>query len=195
MLQVLAILNTICVSIAISHGMGRHSYYLTAEQRVAACKYIYLSYGFSIMSTCFGKISVALFLLRLVGGGGMERWFYAGIVSLLVVNITCTAFVYAQCTPARALWDIGIPHKCWDPLIQQRYSFFQGCKQSISDHLRFSLTLSSFLRILGSCACALPCEDGMESQNEHSNQSRIGLHLGAGCFVSPKSLPLRHQPL
>ena len=169
MLQVLAILNTICISVAISHGTGRHSFYLTQEQRVAACKYIYLSYGFSIMSTCFGKISVALFLLRLIGGGGMERWFYAGIVLLLVINITCTAFVYAQCTPARALWDIGIPHKCWNPLIQQRYSFFQGCKQSIPDHLPFSLTLSSFLRILGPCACALPCEDDMESQNEPSN--------------------------
>lgn len=52
-------------------------------------------------------------------------------------------------------------------------------KQSSSDYLRFSLILSSFLRILGSGAPALPCEDGIESQNEHSNQNRISLPLVA----------------
>jgi hypothetical protein len=192
-LQVLAMLNTIFVSIAISHGTGRHTYYLTDEQRVTACRCILPFLRLYYHDTCFGKVPVALFLLRLIGGGGIERWFYAGIVSLLVVNITCTAFLYAQCTPVRALWEVGILHKCWDPLIRQRYSFFQGCKYKISGYPRLSPTSFSFFYTLGSCARAISCENDMESQNEYLNQTRTALILRVRCFVSSRSLLLGPQ--
>ncbi|KAK2797493.1 hypothetical protein FQN50_009176 [Emmonsiellopsis sp. PD_5] len=125
-----ACVNTVCVTICVHFGTGRHVYYLDEYQKVQANKYNWISQGFHVMSTNWGKVSVALFLLRIINKGKRKKYiFYTGMVMLTVVNSVCVYTIYGQCTPTTALWEGTGPGKgtCWHPHLQRDYAFFQGC--------------------------------------------------------------------
>lgn len=130
-LQVCALVNTVCVTICIHYGTGRHVYYLNDYQKVQANKYNWISQGFHVMSTNWGKVSIAFFLLRIVDRAKRQRYiFFVGMVVLTIVNSVCVYTIYGQCTPTTALWNGVGPGKkgsCWHPNIQRDYAFFQGC--------------------------------------------------------------------
>jgi len=112
------------------YGTGTHVYYLNAHQRIMAIKLNWTTQAFHIMSTCFGKISIVLFILRIIGKGmKVQVWCLCLLVSsLFVISLICVAFIFAQCQPAEALWDMAVKGKCWDPKIQQGYGYFTACK-------------------------------------------------------------------
>lgn len=114
-------------------GTGRHVYYLTAYQRVMAVKLDWISQAFHIMSTCFGKISIVMFILRIIGRGHKFKvWFLCTLASgLFVISLVCVAFIFAQCTPASALWNPDVHGKCWKPKIQQGYGYFTACMYNL----------------------------------------------------------------
>ncbi|PGH36615.1 hypothetical protein GX50_00474 [[Emmonsia] crescens] len=132
-----ALVNTICVTICIHYGTGRHVYYLNDYQKVQANKFNWISQGFHVMSTNWGKVSVGLFLLRIVDRAKRKRYIFFGSMALLtVVNSVCVYTIYGQCTPTTALWNGTGPGKkgsCWHPNIQRDYAFFQGSFSAASD--------------------------------------------------------------
>ncbi|OJD19334.1 hypothetical protein AJ78_00693 [Emergomyces pasteurianus Ep9510] len=134
-----ALVNTICVTICIHYGTGRHVYYLNDYQKVQANKFNWISQGFHVMSTNWGKVSIAFFLLRIVDRAKRKRYiFFGGMVLLTVVNSVCVYTIYGQCTPTTALWNGTGPNKkgsCWHPNIQRDYAFFQGSFSAASDLL------------------------------------------------------------
>ncbi|KAK2773136.1 hypothetical protein FQN53_004282 [Emmonsiellopsis sp. PD_33] len=92
-----ACVNTVCVTICVHFGTGRHVYYLDEYQKVQANKYNWISQGFHVMSTNWGKVSVALFLLRIINKGKRKKYiFYTGMVMLTVVNSVCVYTIYGQ---------------------------------------------------------------------------------------------------
>ena len=129
-LKACAVVNSVCTTIGIYHGTGRHIFYLNDYQKVQANKFNWISQGFHVMSTNWGKVSVALFLLRIVGRERRRKLIFgAGMVLLTIVNAVCVYTIYGQCTPTTALWEGQGPGKgtCWNPNIQRNYAFFQGC--------------------------------------------------------------------
>jgi len=84
------------------------------------------------MSACFGKISIALLLMRIMNRNKPYEIFLWGlIVILFVVNLLLTILTFSQCTPVTYLWDqlnpeVGYKGSCWDRHIQQNYGYFQG---------------------------------------------------------------------
>lgn len=110
------------------YGTGRHVYYLNAHQRVMAVKLNWVTQAFHIMSTCFGKISIVILMLRIIGNSKRQAWFLYSIISaLFAISVICVAFIFAQCTPASALWDPAVVGKCWSPVVQQNYGYFTAC--------------------------------------------------------------------
>ena len=94
-----------------------------------AVKFNWLSQPFHVMSTCFGKISIAILILRILAPNKLRTWFlYSLIALLLIVNVVCVVFIFAQCNPPKALWRTAIHGNCWSPKVQENYSFFQGCE-------------------------------------------------------------------
>ncbi|KLJ09896.1 hypothetical protein EMPG_14692 [Blastomyces silverae] len=132
-----ALVNTICVTICIHYGTGRHVYYLNDHQKVQANKFNWISQGFHVMSTNWGKVSIGFFLLRIVDRAKRQRYvFFGGMVLLTIVNSVCVYTIYGQCTPTTALWNGTGPGKegsCWHPNIQRDYAFFQGSFSAASD--------------------------------------------------------------
>lgn len=127
------------VSIAtpeVYYGTGRHVYYLSAHQRVMAVKLNWVTQAFHIMSTCFGKISIVILMLRIIGNSKRQAWFLYSIISaLFVISVVCVAFIFAQCTPASTLWDPAVVGKCWSPVVQQNYGYFTACMCEIPKYI------------------------------------------------------------
>lgn len=115
----------------VHYGTGRHLEFLTEEQKIMSVKLDWVSQAFHIMSTAVAKISIVLFIRQIVGKGQTRIWFLYGLVAaLFVISAICVAFIFAQCTPAAALWDPSLAStaKCWEPKVQQGYGYFTACE-------------------------------------------------------------------
>ncbi|KAL2360236.1 hypothetical protein RJZ56_006907 [Blastomyces dermatitidis] len=82
-----ALVNTVCVTICIHYGTGRHVYYLNDHQKVQANKFNWISQGFHVMSTNWGKVSIGFFLLRIVDRAKRQRYIFFG-VSIISTQFT-----------------------------------------------------------------------------------------------------------
>lgn len=74
----------------------------------------------------FGKISVSIFLIKLMGPNDFWRkWFlYVNMVVFSILACLCVIFTYAQCNPSRALWEMVPGAKCWKTEVQVNFSIF-----------------------------------------------------------------------
>lgn len=125
--------TTIAATVLVYHGGQRHLYYLTPDQREYATKVDWISQPFNIMSLSTGKVSVAFLILRLLGPSAFwRRWFlYVISVLTIVIGALTSIFTFAQCNPARALWEGPIKNpdaKYWAPSSQLGFSIFSGSK-------------------------------------------------------------------
>jgi len=124
----------------VHYGVGRHAMYLDPDNIIEAVKMIWLTTPFSTMSACFGKISIALLLKRIINRNRIQVAFlWSLIISLLLVNLLLTIITFAQCRPAKFLWEQFNPQvpykgKCWSPKVQRNYGYFQGGRSLILDH-------------------------------------------------------------
>ncbi|KAF7131129.1 hypothetical protein CNMCM5793_004116 [Aspergillus hiratsukae] len=129
-----ATINTVLVTLSIQHGTGRHMSQLSHAQQIDSVKYQLLSQGFHVMSTNWGKVSVALFLVRIISEVKQhKRAMYAGMILLSIINIGGVYTIYGQCTPTAKAWDNGIKGSCWPDGAQRDYAFFQGSASAFSD--------------------------------------------------------------
>lgn len=131
--QILAIGNSIFVTISASWGLGQHEATLKSENIMYTIKWVYLCEIFSIMSPGFGRISFAFLLLGLLppgGKGSIRPKFLWGIIAIqFVVDVGTVIVSMSQCRPIEGFWDKSVEAGCWDPHVQQYTGFFQGCKR------------------------------------------------------------------
>lgn len=126
-----AAINTVLVTIGVQYGTGRHASNLTEYQQSQSIKYQVLSAGFHVMSTNWGKVSVALFLIRIISEVKNHKLvMFALIIVMTLINTGAVITIFAQCQPTAAIWDHSLagPHACWPPDTQKKYSFFQAGK-------------------------------------------------------------------
>ncbi|KAL4931412.1 uncharacterized protein BDV17DRAFT_15948 [Aspergillus undulatus] len=111
-----ATINTVLITISVQHGTGCHTDTLSLKQQIASMKYQVLSQGFHVMSTNWGKVSVALFLIRIIGEvKNHKRGLIALIVIMSVINVGGVGTIYGQCSPPDMIWDHRVPGSCWPP--------------------------------------------------------------------------------
>ncbi|KAE8154662.1 hypothetical protein BDV25DRAFT_171487 [Aspergillus avenaceus] len=131
---VCACVNSIMITISAHYGTGRHANTLTEYQQIMSTKYNWLSQGFHVMSSNWGKVSVAMFLLRIIRKVKHHKMaICGGMVLLTIINVVCVYTIYGQCTPTAKLWDTSVDGSCWDPGVQKNYAFFQGSSSAFSD--------------------------------------------------------------
>ncbi len=122
----------------VHYGVGRHAVYLKEDQRVNAVYMIWLSVPFSPGSAAFGKVSIALLLMRL---GNRSRWqrvfLWVMIFFLFIVTLVLIVVTFSQCTPVNFLWNrvkmVPPPGSCWVPSVQKNVGYFQGSFSTWSD--------------------------------------------------------------
>ncbi|THC91404.1 hypothetical protein EYZ11_009133 [Aspergillus tanneri] len=133
--MICAAMNSSLATVSAHYGTGRHMVDLADHQRLMATKYNWLSQGFHVMSTNWGKVSVAMFLLRIIRKVKHHKpAMVAGMLLLTIVNTVCVYTIYGQCTPTARLWNPTLEEgSCWDPTVQRNYAFFQGSFSAVSD--------------------------------------------------------------
>nr|RBR01100.1 hypothetical protein FVER53263_10593 [Fusarium verticillioides] len=96
---------TVFTTVAAVHGMGQHFEDLEVPQFAHAMLYILIGQVFVSFATGMGKVSVAMFLLRIVMKPWHRwvLWFYD--VSMMIMSIFLGVTVFAQCTPAESIWN------------------------------------------------------------------------------------------
>ncbi|MCJ1381729.1 hypothetical protein MMC17_004840 [Xylographa soralifera] len=130
---------------AVSLGLGRHAYYLTVDQTTGAGEYEAISSAFSIMSLCFGKISICISLLRIIRGAGWRKLklaLYVTIIVVSIVNALVTIMTLVQCHPITKIWNPSIPGSCLNIDVQKDLAYLQGAVSAFTD---FELSLLPIL--------------------------------------------------
>lgn len=87
------------------------------------------------MGSCLAKVSICLFLLRLLGDAVAKKrkWFlYILILVLFLYNILDIITLLIQCRPTTRIWNRQIAGSCWNPKIQDDFAYMQG---GLSSHL------------------------------------------------------------
>ncbi|KAH7120141.1 hypothetical protein B0J13DRAFT_568378 [Dactylonectria estremocensis] len=102
---VLILLYTVFVHIAATYGFGQSILTLDLEDSARAVYYEMIGQTFAVIGMAVAKISLGLFLLRIV----MERWhkiaIWIAMVSLMAVSILTAIIFWIQCIPAKKIYD------------------------------------------------------------------------------------------
>ncbi|KAM5454979.1 hypothetical protein McanCB49686_004096 [Microsporum canis] len=95
--MVLATMDTSLLTVSVRHGLGKHAFDLTSSEYINANKYNWISQGCHVMATNFGKVSVILFLLRIVVNSRAQRIFlYTLMAMLIIINSICVFTIFGQ---------------------------------------------------------------------------------------------------
>ncbi|KAI1751275.1 hypothetical protein F4782DRAFT_187969 [Xylaria castorea] len=130
----------VCSSLVVvgaSYGLGKQEAEIgNPHDRSEAIKYTILAPTFSIISSTSSKISILIFLIRLMGMSA-KRWhiyFLWGLCALLVTfNSIAILLIVRFCDPPQKQWKPWLPGKCLDPEVQQYVAFVQSAYNALMD--------------------------------------------------------------
>ncbi|GAT19219.1 hypothetical protein RIB2604_00401520 [Aspergillus luchuensis] len=112
------------------------------EWKIEAFKYTVIAPNFSMVSTTTGKLSVAVFLLRLMGqtASPAKRWFlYIFSVISIAWNVLAIIAIMGYCRPAEKIWRPEVPGSCFSLKFQLIAGISQASFNAFAD-----LTLALF---------------------------------------------------
>ena len=110
---------TALVSVGVTHGYGMHLAAIkNPYDQKRALMYNYIAPSVSIVASTFGKISMVLFLVRLLGHSAKRRhlWFLYG-VTFVMIGLNCFAIgiLLGGCSPMQKSWIPTTPGTCIPP--------------------------------------------------------------------------------
>lgn len=112
-------------SVIIHSGLGRHIYYLTADEVTNVLFYSSLSQPFGIFAFCIPKLAVVILIIRLMGTEKKGLYFlYSLIAILFILNALSAIFFFVQCDPPSHMWHPTEPGAhCWSASIWTNVSY------------------------------------------------------------------------
>lgn len=182
-------------SVYAASGYARHLYYLSPAQLSNALELNTISRSLCMLSIAIGKISVAFMIERIVRPGDWRKWLLRGIsISVFISAIITFAFFYAQCQPARAVWDKGMIKQgtgsCWNPTPVNTWNLVIASKLFALSHNHLVLMWwhRRLLGVLRFCSRFYPCRHRLEATVEHAKEVATNIASGHGRLVSPLSV-------
>lgn len=131
-MQFLSILYATISTASVAAGIGRHPYYLGAQQAAQAIKLNSIAFVPGMLSLAIPKLAVACLLERLLNPKNSQKWrkavLYTLSISCIAMAGICSILFWAQCKPAAGLWNILLKPKCWNPSVYIDFAFFVSCK-------------------------------------------------------------------
>ncbi len=107
------------VSAGISRGYGLHLEDIhNLSDREQALMYTYVAPTISILASTLGKISMVLFLVRLLGQSAnkIHLWLLYSVTAIMVTaNILTIGLLLGGCTPIQKSWKPEISGSCINP--------------------------------------------------------------------------------
>ncbi|KAH7333457.1 hypothetical protein BKA65DRAFT_45223 [Rhexocercosporidium sp. MPI-PUGE-AT-0058] len=112
-----AIITYILFATAVSHGLGRHSVYITPENTVRILQYLYGVFIAGLLTSIFSRISVACLLLELTSSKTWKAVLWITIAFQLASLLSILPLEVFQCRPIRKFWEPVAGGKCISPAV------------------------------------------------------------------------------
>lgn len=112
------LLYTAFLQLALQFGFGQSIEVLEVENIALAIKWEMVGQTFAVLGMAISKVSLGLFLLRLM----VERWhriaIWAVMLSLLGCSVLTAVMFWVQCVPVEAIYDprLKTPDNCKIPI-------------------------------------------------------------------------------
>ncbi|ROV91508.1 hypothetical protein VMCG_09430 [Cytospora schulzeri] len=113
-------------------GLGKHEG--STDDPTPLQLMIVVATTFSVLGAAWSKTSFALTLLRITKGT-LYWMIWAVIISLNIVLTFNAILQFIWCTPAKAVWDVMVAHKCWKRAIVVDYTIFAAAYSAGMDLL------------------------------------------------------------
>jgi hypothetical protein len=104
---------------AVAIGLGRHSYYISAENVARIRMYTFYMGQFGVWASSLARISVACMLLQFEISNIWKRVLWLGIGIGLAVSLFQDIGGFGQCQPIAANWDATPIATCWSMELQK----------------------------------------------------------------------------
>ncbi|KAF2157440.1 hypothetical protein K461DRAFT_273619 [Myriangium duriaei CBS 260.36] len=132
------IVHAALLNLAQQHGLGQHIWNLQGPSISKAAHYMHISESFSIITSYFGRMSFAAFLLSVLGKTAKARRYilYSLIVVDTIINILVAVQTYTQCgRHISALWDHQLAEvvHCESPDVETYIGYVQASINSLCD--------------------------------------------------------------
>jgi hypothetical protein len=131
---------TALVSTGVHHGYGLHLEDIQGSQdREQALMYTYLAPSISIVASTFGKVSMVLFLVRLLGQSAkqLHLWFLYSVTFVMIgLNIFAIGILLGGCSPMQRAW---IPNLAGTSINSNMLEY--GGRIQASEYLRLVIEL------------------------------------------------------
>ena len=120
------------VTYAASQGIYRHKYYLTLQQAELGLLTSTIGEGIIGVSETFGKVAIALLLLRFIDRTSTWRKrFLWTLIALTGIICIITVFItFFQCKNPQAIWTPALQAttECWNKSILTNEALFCSCR-------------------------------------------------------------------
>lgn len=110
----------------IEGGLGRHGYYLQSSQLRIFAAMGWADWIQTFITLMFTKISICLFLLRIVDGRKIRMGIYLLIGFLVLFTTISTCLFLGICRPLKAHWNVGIEGVCLSDKMIENIVMAQG---------------------------------------------------------------------
>ncbi|KAL6714771.1 hypothetical protein ACLMJK_008196 [Lecanora helva] len=127
------ILGAGLITAEVLNGLGRHEYYLTTPQRSNLQALAWADWVQVFITLGLTKISICLFLLRIIEQRTVEKamWALIGFTSLF--SAVCVFLFMGICRPLRAYWAVGQDGHCMSNLQVSHIVIAHGVLSVLTD--------------------------------------------------------------
>ena len=109
---------TIFIQVSVQHGLGQNFWQLSPADSSDAIFWTYVANSFAITGNAMAKLSMGLFLLRVVQVKWHKIALWTAVVITVTTSIVLTIMLWNQSSPRKASWDpLRTPGK-WNFKIQ-----------------------------------------------------------------------------
>ena len=124
--KVTTLIGAALITVECLSGLGRHQYYLSPEQRRMVEAAGWGDWIQSFVTLGLTKISICLFLKRIVDSSRV-KFFLWGLIAFLVTFTSVCSFIFlGVCRPLKAYWDVGVEGKCLSDIQVRNVVIAQG---------------------------------------------------------------------
>ena len=141
--QLTTIIGAGFITAEVLNGLGRHEYYLTPSQKRNFQAVGWADWIQVFITLCLTKVSICLFLLRIVDSRKVVRGMYV-LIGFMVLFSSIFIFLFIGiCRPLKAYWDVGVNGWCFsNPQVESIVIAQGGMTPALSSNaalLTFSL--------------------------------------------------------
>ena len=99
------VLYTVFTHISALYGFGQNIWTLSSDDAASAIFWEMMCQAAAVISMALAKISLALFLLRIVVVTWHKIAIWASIITLAIISASASVVLWTQCRPVNKTWD------------------------------------------------------------------------------------------